>query len=154
MRFPPVAIAAVETVMAPAPLNVMSDDTDRNPPENVRLPTVEALVMASVSLNWMPVEMRSFPFAPSALLIAADPLEASMMRFPLPLAAKVKAFVVVVSPMFSVPAVRMPFSVAVRGAVRTLLKLRMSPARPIPFGEMAPAQLLATLVFPVTSVQV
>ena len=64
-RFPPVAIPAVETVMAPAPLNVMSDDSERIPPESVRLLTVEALVMASVSLNWMPAEIMSFAFAPA-----------------------------------------------------------------------------------------
>ena len=85
-------------------------------------------------------------------MIAADPLDTSSIRYPPVPAASVKAFVVVVSPMFIVPAVTSPSSVTVRGAVNTLFRLRLSPATLMTFGDMPPSQFPARLVFPGTSV--
>ena len=76
----------------------------------------------------------------------------SRVKYPPVIAASVKAFVVVVSPMFNVPAVTRPSSVTVRGAVRALFKFKISPATLMVFGETPPDQFTPTLVLPAASV--
>ena len=107
---PPAVEMAPTTTMAPVespptPLKVMFDARDRNAPERVRLPVVDALVMSSVSLNWSPEEMVSRAFDPDAFEIAVFPLATSSIRYPPVPAASVKGLVVVVSPMLSEPRV-------------------------------------------------